>query len=278
MRRKGVPGACGTWCAIKEKLDKLWNRTIGSIIKINDVTPDGDGSFTIEPGQNVRISETGTGNGIKIDTTGGVSYYTTDDPKLSINNDDLKISTVGVAAQDDLETVAAAEVLDRNDIDDILDGTKSAARATNADSAVLATDAVNAQRATSADSALSAATATDAVNAQYLGSSSANVGSDTKPIKIVNGQAVAVGYDVINAQGGQTINNSLTIDKLKIYTSKSSSNQYYNILETDNTALNVRGRLVLAVLNNGGIELFVERYILSSGARTGSQSLVVLNP
>lgn len=175
MRRKGVPGACGAWCAIKEKLDKLWNRTIGSIVKINDVTPDGDGSFTIEPGQNVRITEIGTGNGIKIDTTGGISYYTTDDPKLSIDNDDLKISTVDVARQSDLEVVAAAEVLDRNDIDDILNGTKSAAHSTSANSAL---------------------SATDATNAQYLGSASANVGNDTRPIKIVNGQAVEVSRDM----------------------------------------------------------------------------------
>lgn len=39
-------------------------------------------------------------------------------------------------------------------------------------------------------------------NAQSLGS---NVGSDTKPIKIVNGQAVAVADDLVSTSGNQTI-------------------------------------------------------------------------
>ena len=178
MRRRGVPCGCtdnggnGGCCGLKEKLAILWDRTIGSILRINGISPDGDGDFTIEAGDNINLTEIGTGNGIRIDTTGGVSYYSSGDAYVNVDNNDLEITvnagvTGGLALQDDLDTVAGA-------VSDILDGTTTVPEATYA---------------TSADSATSA---TNATNATYLGSSSANVGSDTKPVKIVNGQAVAV--------------------------------------------------------------------------------------
>lgn len=180
MRRRNVPcSPCGSGdscssgcCGLKEKLQILWDRTIGSILKINNITPDGDGNFTIEAGSNIALSETGTGNGIRIDTTGGVSYYESGDQYVNVDNNDLEItvnagSSGGLATHDDLTTVAQV-------VSDILDGTSTVP---------------NASYATSAGSATSA---TNATNATYLGSNTANVGSDTKPIKIVNGQAVAV--------------------------------------------------------------------------------------
>lgn len=183
MRRRNVPcspcsggSSSGDCCGLKEKLRILWDRTIGSILRINGISPDGDGDFTIEGGTNIAISERGTGNGIRIDTTGGVSYYTTDDPLLDIDNTNLKISTVDVAKDSDLQIVAEA-------VSDILDGTSTVPKAT---------DAVNATNAGYATSAGSATNATNATNAQYLGSSSSNVGDDDKPIKIVGGQAVPV--------------------------------------------------------------------------------------
>lgn len=176
MRRRGVPCGCtdnggnGGCCGLKEKLAILWDRTIGSILRINGVSPDGDGDFTIEAGSNIAISETGTGNGLRIDTTGGVSYYDSGDAYVNVDNNDLEITvnagvTGGLALQDDLDTVTGA-------VSNILDGTTTVPKAT---------DATN---------------ATNATNATYLGSNSANVGSDSKPVKIVNGQAVAVTDDL----------------------------------------------------------------------------------
>lgn len=81
-------------CRLKMKLEELWQRTSGCILKIRGVTPDGAGNFELEAGQNVKISE--VSNGLRISTTGGVSYYTSDDPQLDIDNDDLKISLVDV--------------------------------------------------------------------------------------------------------------------------------------------------------------------------------------
>lgn len=154
IRRKGIPeGGCSMCCRLKMKLEELWQRTSGCILKIRGVTPDGDGNFELEAGQNVNISE--VSNGLRISTTGGVSYYTSDDPQLDIDNDDLKISLVDVAKDSDLDVVAQS-------VTNIIDGTTQVGDAAHADTA------------------------------QYLGSSTNNVGSDTKPVKIVNGEAVPV--------------------------------------------------------------------------------------
>ena len=91
-------------CRLKMKLEELWQRTSGCILKIRGVTPDGAGNFELEAGQNVKISE--VSNGLRISTTGGVSYYTSDDPQLDIDNDDLKISLVDVAKDSDVQTLA----------------------------------------------------------------------------------------------------------------------------------------------------------------------------
>lgn len=72
MRRRNVPcSPCGSGsssgcgcCSLKEKLAVLWDRTIGSILKINDMTPDGDGKFEIRAGSNVTITD--ISNGIEI--------------------------------------------------------------------------------------------------------------------------------------------------------------------------------------------------------------------
>ena len=179
MRRRGVPCGCtdnggnGGCCGLKEKLAILWDRTIGSILRINGISPDGDGDFTIEAGDNINLTETGTGNGIRIDTTGGVSYYESGDAYVNVDNNDLEITvnagvTGGLALQDDLDTVTGA-------VNSILDGTTTVPKATDA---------------------------------TYLGSNSAIVGSDTKPIKIVNGQAVAVTDDL--AKNNAVVHNTGT--------------------------------------------------------------------
>lgn len=191
-------------CRLKEKLEYLWDHTMGAIKKVNEITPDGDGNFTIEAGSNIALSETGTGNGIRIDTTGGVSYYESGDSYVNVDNNDLEISvnvgTGGLATDTDLQTVAQA-------VTDILDGTSTVPEATHATSADNATNAVNATNATNATYAGSA------TNALYLGSVSSNVGTDTKPIKIVNGQAVPVGNDLVSTFGTQLIDG----DKRFIY-------------------------------------------------------------
>lgn len=112
MKRKLSGDKCGCCCRLKEKLETLWTRAIGCINKINEITPDGDGKFTIEAGSNVQLTE--ISNGLKIDTTGGISYYSAGDTYIDVDNNDLEISLVnpgqsgGVALQDDLDTVAIA--------------------------------------------------------------------------------------------------------------------------------------------------------------------------
>ena len=158
IRRKGIPdGGCSMCCRLKQKLDELWQRTSGCILRIRGITPDGQGDFALEAGTNINITE--VSNGVRIDTTGGVSYYEPADQYVEIDNDTLEIGVKagvqdGLAIQNDLETVASA-------VTNIIDGTTQVADAAHAE------------------------------NAQYLGSSSTNVGDNTVPIKIVNGQPVA---------------------------------------------------------------------------------------
>lgn len=203
MRRRIPNEKCGGhWCAIKEKLDRLWNRTIGSITKINNVTPDGDGKFSIEAGDNITIDETGTGNGIRINATGGggggSDYEAVPNSGIVIDNQAHTIGTediirgtgdigsyttpirivngraeaIGyeVAKQSDLQTVFGQVML-------ILDGTTKVPNAQQADLAANANHAYNADNAT---------------NATYLGNVNSSIGSDSRPVRISHGQAVAV--------------------------------------------------------------------------------------
>lgn len=100
--RKGVPHAkCSPLCAIKEKLQELWDRAYGCINKINDITPDGDGKFKINAGSGIVVSP--DGNGIEI-SAASVSYTGVD--PIVVDNDTLEISAPTVATQDDLAAKA----------------------------------------------------------------------------------------------------------------------------------------------------------------------------
>lgn len=249
MRRRNVPcspcsggSSSGDCCGLKEKLRILWDRTIGSILRINGISPDGDGDFTIEAGDNIYLTERGTGNGLRISTTGGISYYESGDSYVNVDNNDLEISvnvgTGGLAKDDDLQTVAQA-------VTDILDGTSTVPEATHA---------------TSADSATNA---TNATNAQYLGDNTSNVGSDTKPIKIVNGQAVAVANafainsDVLHTSGNETKNGDLNITNHDYLATLTSPNKRMRIWPyyIDNTYQGFQIDFGPNNNNNGGIRV-----------------------
>lgn len=87
MRRRNVPcSPCGDGsgcqsgcCGLKEKLAILWDRTIGSILKINNITPDGDGKFTVKGKYFTTINN--DTNGIEVSTP----IYNTDN-NLEINS------------------------------------------------------------------------------------------------------------------------------------------------------------------------------------------------
>lgn len=103
MRRKGVPCGCTDnegCCGLKEKLAILWDRTIGSIIKINDQTPDGDGKFRVQGGDNIEVSD--ISNGIEI----GMKNPLTDDVTIQA---DLTVDGDIVANGDIIQNGSAYE-------------------------------------------------------------------------------------------------------------------------------------------------------------------------
>lgn len=93
---------------------------------------------------------------------------------------------------------------------------------------------------------------------------SGNIGSDTKPIKIVNGTAVAVANDVITTAGGQTVNGTLTltddltIKNLTIGAYIEGSGNGLAIL-TDKNSAGYQLRLVLNMQNNNIGNLVLQR-------------------
>ena len=82
MRRRNVPcspcsggTSSGDCCGIKEKLRILWDRTIGSILRINGISPDGDGDFTSDRFCVFDIETTGlSAKDCKITEIGAVLY------------------------------------------------------------------------------------------------------------------------------------------------------------------------------------------------------------
>lgn len=82
MTRKGVPHACdkkcSPWCALKEKLDALWDRTHNAFTSLNGVSGDGSGNLQIEAGENISLEQ--SGNKIKITGEGGGVEYTARSP------------------------------------------------------------------------------------------------------------------------------------------------------------------------------------------------------
>ena len=95
-------------------------------------------------------------------------------------------------------------------------------------------------------------------NASNIGGT---VGTDTKPIKIVDGKAVAVSNNLVSTQGDQTINGWLTLGNNNnggqlnigrfgaLYENHNLSTTYM-LLSSVNSTTGYQARLVLAVLND----------------------------
>ena len=91
-------------------------------------------------------------------------------------------------------------------------------------------------------------------NADNIGGT---VGSDTKPIKIVNGQAVAVSYDVITTQGGTFEHNKhidFPVDPYNIplrIAGRNDGNNIYLMSVADNNGTNLISFYVTWDTTNG---------------------------
>ena len=84
--------------------------------------------------------------------------------------------------------------------------------------------------------------------------------------------------DLISNTGNQSISGNLTVNKAIIDQLSidvlSSSNNLYNTYDLDNTYADTRARLVLRVGANGTCELYLEKYVISTGIRTAQQTIV----
>ena len=103
------------------------------------------------------------------------------------------------------------------------------------------------------------------VNTSQIVRGSGNIGSDTKPIKIVNGVATAVTNDLIDSSTTQTI----TVNKQfngDIVGSISDVGRYDLHLCAYNPTTQTIAKLVLAMRNGGGPRLILERWNASVDA------------
>lgn len=117
----------------------------------------------------------------------------------------------------------------------------------------------------------------DGVNNRMIAPAS-NIGSDTKPIKIVNGEAVAVTNDVINTAGGQTINGSITIrtnvnlgigtNSSRVYAFDDATGSRLT-LRSNNSAGDVYGMLEVLANADGTVSIRVQKRRLSDDTYLG---------
>lgn len=142
IRRKGIgKDCCGDPCGNK-------------IRKINGISPDPNGEFSIEAGTGITV--TGDENGVIIDASRAVGILTVNDEPPDADGN-IKISG------------------------------GSHVNVSESDSEIV-------------------------IDTSGLVEGSGSIGSDVKPIKIVNGQAVAVTNDLVNVSSAQTITGLKTIN------------------------------------------------------------------
>lgn len=139
-----IPGqaACGPCCGIKEKLQTLWDRTINSILRINQVEPDDQGNIRITSGSEALTVSEGTNEIIlDLDTSQlpAAVVQSVNGQTGAVILDAGDISTVGGDVQSDIQDLAndisgntaaiSAEALARQNADTALQNNINALQA-----------------------------------------------------------------------------------------------------------------------------------------------------
>ena len=103
------------------------------------------------------------------------------------------------------------------------------------------------------------------------------VGSDTKPIKIVNGVATAVTNDLVSTQGSQSINGTLTIKSIATMDAfyDGGNTQSATVLTSKNNVTNYYSRIVIIMGDNGTATLLFQKFD-NNGAYLGGSTIATL--
>lgn len=94
-------------------------------------------------------------------------------------------------------------------------------------------------------------------NASNIGG---NVGSDTKPIKIVNGVPVAVAYDLLSTSGNQNLNGSLSFSSVGNIGAYMDSSGGQILISAYNQNTRYRSRLIIAIQNDNTANLILQKF------------------
>ena len=98
-----------------------------------------------------------------------------------------------------------------------------------------------------------------ATNASNIGGT---VGSDTKPIKIVNDVATPVANDLVSTQGSQSINGALTLRGMSMHDVfyDNGNSQSATVITSKNTVTNYYSRIVITMQNSGTAQLLIQKF------------------
>ena len=139
-----IPGqaACGPCCGIKEKLQTLWDRTINSILRINQVEPDDQGNIRITSDSEALTVTEGTNEiilGLDTSELPAAVVQSVNGQTGAVILDAGDISTVGGDVQSDIQDLAndisgntaaiSAEALARQNADTALQNNINALQA-----------------------------------------------------------------------------------------------------------------------------------------------------
>ena len=93
---------------------------------------------------------------------------------------------------------------------------------------------------------------------------------------IVTIGSLASNPNVVHTTGNEEMSGTLKVKSMKLDTVTGAAGQTYCVLDNDNSTIDRRARLVLGVLANGNVELYLEKYILSTGVRVAQQTILTL--
>lgn len=93
---------------------------------------------------------------------------------------------------------------------------------------------------------------------------------------IVTIGSLASNPNVVHTTGNEEMSGTLKVKSMKLDTVTGAAGQTYCVMDNDNPTIDRRARLVLGILANGNVELYLEKYVLSTGVRLAQQTILTL--
>lgn len=257
MPRSGVPYPERVLCSLKNTIAMIEQKLGLKIEKINGVGPDPSGSVTLASGDAaLTIEEDAAQHLVTIGLdraelpNAAVTSVNGETGAVVLDADDIAGRGAGNSVMDNIITLESGALILRSDLNDEI-----TARG-NVDAALQ--NNINALQASIPSIVEDAVTDSPLISQKVTGTG--NIGTNTRPIKIVNGEAVAVGEtlaiasQVVMTTGNKTIAGNITFTGI-LNISSTSRIDHYNRTDfiTPSTAANGEYFIARDNLNVGGL-------------------------